>query len=95
MQRLSQQNLGVADCLSNRVVFLLPGKGQLRESCLVARRVFDVDEVLVVGNAVILWQFKQTNQGLQQRSPAKREQSQRANPTLEEHTNRDTSLSLL
>lgn len=70
MQGLCQQDLGVADGLSDGVVLLLASEGQLGEGRLVARRVLDVDEVLVVRHTVVLRQLKQANQSLQQRRPA-------------------------
>lgn len=69
MQRLRQQDLGVSHGVSDRVVFLLPREGELRERRLVAGRVLDVDEVLVIRDAVVLWQLEQTDEGLEQRGP--------------------------
>lgn len=51
-------------------MFLLASECQLRESRLVARCVLDVDEVLVVRDAVVLRQLEQSNQSLQDGRPA-------------------------
>ena len=64
VERLGQQDLRIANSLSNGIVFLLPSEGQLRERRLVTWRVLDVDEVLIVWDAVVLWQLKETYQGL-------------------------------
>ena len=64
MERLGQQDFRIANSFSNGIMFLLPSKGQLRESGLVTWCVFDVNEVLIVWDAVILWQFKEADQGL-------------------------------
>lgn len=50
---LGQQDFGITHGVADRVVLLLPGEGELREGCLVAWCVLDVDEVLVVWDAVI------------------------------------------
>lgn len=71
MQGLGQQNFGVDNSVSNRVVLLLSSECELSEGGLVSGRVFNVDEVLVVRDAVILWQLEEANQSLKQGSPAK------------------------
>lgn len=58
-------------------MLLFPSKRQLRERRLVAWRVFNVNEVLVIWDAVIFWQLKQTNEGLEQRGPEQRDESVR------------------
>lgn len=70
VERLSQQDFWIADGVSYRVVLLLSSEGELRERRLVARRVFDVYEMLVVWDAVVFWQLKQTNERLEQRRPS-------------------------
>lgn len=74
MQRLGQQDLGIAHSFSDGVVLFLPGKRKLRERRLITGRVFDVDEVLVVRDAVVFRQLEQTNESLQQRSPGDADQ---------------------
>ena len=69
VERLGEQDLGVAHGVSDGVVLLLASEGQLGEGRLVARGVLDVDEVLVVGRAVVLRQFEEPDEGLEQRGP--------------------------
>lgn len=66
---MGQQYFRVADGISDRVVLLLPSKGQLRESSLIAGCIFNVDEMLVVRDAVVFGQLKETDEGLEQRRP--------------------------
>lgn len=72
MERLGQQDLGITDRLSDGVVLFSPCKRELRERRLIPGRVFDVDEVLVVRDAVVFRQLEQTNESLEQRSPGDR-----------------------
>lgn len=58
--------------LPYRIVFFPASKGQLRECSLVAWSILDVDEVLLVGDRVILGQLKEPNEGLQQRNPGRK-----------------------
>lgn len=69
MQRLGQQDLRIADSFSDGVVLFLSSKRQLRERRLITGRVLDVDEVLVVRDAVVFRQLEQANESLEQRSP--------------------------
>lgn len=69
MQRLGQMDLWIPHGVSDGIVLLLPRERQLRERRLVARRLLDVDEVLVVRHAVVLGQLKQADEGLEQRRP--------------------------
>lgn len=62
-------DLWIPDGVSDGIVLLLPCERQLRERRLVARRLLDVDEVLVVRDAVVFRQFKQADEGLEQRGP--------------------------
>lgn len=72
MKRLGQVDLWIPDGVPNGIVLLLPGKGQLRERRLVARRLLDVDKVLVVRDAVVFRQFEQADEGLEQRGPGRK-----------------------
>lgn len=69
VKRLGQMDFWIPDSVSDGIVLLFPCKRQLRESRLVARRLFDVNEVLVVRDAVVFRQFKQADEGLEQRGP--------------------------
>lgn len=69
MQWLGQQDFWIANSISNWVVLLLPGKGQLWEGSLIARCVFDVNEVLIVWDAVVFRKLKETDEGLEQWGP--------------------------
>ena len=69
VEGLGQQDLGVAHGVSDGVMLLLAGEGQLGEGRLVAGGVLDVDEVLVVGRAVVLRQLEEPDEGLEQRGP--------------------------
>ena len=81
VERLGQQDLGVAHGVSDGVVLLLASEGQLGEGRLVARGVLDVDEVLVVGRAVVLGQLEEPDEGLEQRGPG----GERTTDTLVTH----------
>lgn len=58
-------------------MLLFPSKRELRERRLVAWRVFNVNEVLVIWDAVVFWQLKQTNEGLEQRGPEQKDENVR------------------
>lgn len=69
VERLGKQDLWIANGVSNRVMLFFPCKCQLRECSLITGRVFNVDKMLVIRDAVIFWQLKQTNESLKQRGP--------------------------
>lgn len=69
MQRLGQQDLRIPHSFSDGVVLFLSSKRQLRERRLITGRVLDVDEVLVVRDAVVFRQLEQANESLEQGSP--------------------------
>lgn len=85
MERLGQQDLWVADGVADRVVLLLPREGQLRECRLVSWSVFNIDEVLVIWDAVIFGQLKQTDESLEQRGPEERQCDSMSGPEFNSH----------
>lgn len=72
VERLGQVDPRVVHHLPYRIVFFLPSEGELGERGLVPGGVLDVDEVLLVRDSVVLGQLKEANEGLQQRSPARK-----------------------
>lgn len=77
MKRLCQKDLWIPNSVSNGVMLLFPSKRQLRERRLVPWCIFNVNEVLVIWDAVVFWQLKQTNEGLEQRSPEQKDENVR------------------
>lgn len=69
VERLCQMDSRIVHHLTYRIVFFFSSKGQLRECSLISWSIFYVYEVFFIGDSVILRQFKEANEGLQQRSP--------------------------